>query len=69
MITKVENIDRSPSRKRFATYIKGMTVEDMIHELKKYPPKAKVHTYTEDGAYNLVCRVMQEGWHGKVVVF
>ena len=69
MITKVEKISGAPSRERFATYIKGRTVEDMIHELKKYPPHVKLHTYTEDGNFNLVCRVMREGWHGKVVIF
>ena len=69
MIINVENISGTPSMEHLATYIKGMTVEDMIHELKRFPPHAKLHTYTEDGKFNLVCRVMREGRNGRVVIF
>lgn len=66
-VISVDKISRLDGISFIHTKAAGMTVRDMIRELKKYSPDEKVYMYDEDGdLYNIV-RVMKD--KRRLVVF
>ena len=67
---KVEKIPATPSKRIMHTYVNGMTVHDLIHELQKYNQNEIVYTYDQQGEYFPIVRLMREdNRRGKIVLF
>ena len=66
-VMSVDKISRLDGISFIHTKAAGMTVREMISELKKYPPDEKIYMYDENGdLYNIV-RVMKD--KRRLVVF
>lgn len=66
-VMSVDKISRLDGISFIHTKAAGMTVREMIRELKKYSPDEKIYMYTENGDMVHVCRVMKD--KRRVVLF